>query len=127
MQQTDDTPTDAYGDEMVFVDSYGGHLPRSANIPTARTQHGVSGVTHDGEIYCVDCAIEMGLIDRDDLDKHSADLGPWTGLVLPSYETDTLYHCGRHKQCVNSVSGENHPYNHEHDIGIGIEERAIQH
>jgi hypothetical protein len=124
---TQETKTDAFGDEMVWIDSYGDFLPKSDNIPTARVRQGVSGVTHDGEIYCVDCAIAMELIDSSDLSKHDSELGPWTGLVLPSYETDTIHHCGRHSDCLNAVSGANHPYNHDCEIGIGIEERAIQH
>lgn len=127
MSTQTETPTDAFGDPMVFVDSYGDYLPQSDNIPTARVRQGVSGVTHDGEIYCIDCAISMGLIEQSDLGKHSRELGPWTGLVLPSYETDTIMHCGCHDDCLNSVSGENHPYNHDCEIGVGIEERAIQH
>lgn len=124
---TQDTPTDAYGDCMVWIDSYGGHLPKSENIPQTRPQKGVTGITHDGEIYCVDCAIDMGIINKSDLDKHSSELGPWTGVVLPSYETDTIMHCGNHDSCLNVVDGNDHPYNHDHTIGIGINETAIQH
>jgi hypothetical protein len=122
-----ETPTDAFGDSMVWIDSYGDYLPQSENIPTAPVQDGVSGVTHDGEIYCVDCAIESGIIERSELSDGSTRDKPWTGVVLPSYETDTLHHCGSHAACVNALDGDEHPYNHDEPVGIGIEERPIQH
>lgn len=122
-----ETPTDAFGDSMVWIDSYRGHIPRSDNIPTAPVQDGVSGVTHEGEIYCVDCAIDMGIIERSELSDGSTRNMRCTGVVLPSTETDTLYHCGCHADCVNALDGDEHPYNHNEPVGIGIEERPIQH
>lgn len=130
-----DTPKDAFGDEMVFVESYGGYLPKSENITTHSGYNGVSGITHDGDIYCVDCALEMGIVDKDengDLkavvegEKIPFEKAPWTGVVLPSSETQMQYHCGKHSNCVNAISGDDHPYNHNESIGVGIEERVSE-
>ena len=132
MQQSE-TPTDAFGDKMVFVDPYGDYLPKSENIP--KTDGFVSGITHDGEIYCIDCAIDMGIVEKVDgeimanVDGETipTEKAPWTGKVLKTHETDTLMHCGCHSECLNAVKGENHPYNHNEPIGIGINEKTIQH
>jgi len=127
--------TDSFGDDMVWVDSYSGFLPNSDNIPTAPTRNGVSGISHDGEIYCVDCAIDMGLVEIHDGDIMAlvdrkltpTEKAPWTAVVLPSHETMTQMHCGRHDHCQNAVDGENHPYNHDCEIGIGIKEKVLKH
>jgi len=121
---TQEVPTDAYGDRKVWIESYGDYLPKSDNIPYGPTKNGVSGITHDGEIYCIDCAIQTDLIDPTDLSEMRLDK-PWTGLVHPWTETDMIHHCGRHEHCENSTT--DHPYDHEEPIGIGIKERAIQH
>lgn len=133
--QKQDKPTDAYDDPMVFVESYGDYLPNSANIPTQRPRNGVSGISHDGEIYCIDCALDMDLIElvdgeimaKVDGETMPCRKAPWTGKVLSRHETTTQYHCGRHSDCVNAVDGENHPYNHTEPIGIGIKEKVIEH
>jgi len=121
---------------MVFVNSYGGYLPKSEHIPTDTVRSsGVSGITHDGEIYCVDCAIDMELVKYQDgklfavVDEKLVQFNkaPWTGVVLPTHETQTQLHCGKHSECVNSLQGWEHPYNHEEKIGIGIKESTIKH
>jgi len=131
--QQNDTPKDAFGDTMVYVESYGDYLPKSENIP--QTNGFVSGISHNGEIYCVECAIDMGIVKRIDGELLASvdgelmpiEKSPWTGKVLKRHETDTLYHCGSHKECINSIKGENHPYDHDEPIGIGINEKTIQH
>jgi len=133
--QKQETPTDAYGDPMVFVESYCDYLPKSANIPTQPPRNGVSGISHNGDIYCIDCAKDMDLIkivDGEIMAKVDGELiptekAPWTGIVLRSSETMTQYHCGRHSDCCNAVDGENHPYDHTELIGIGIEEKVLEH
>jgi hypothetical protein len=127
--------TDSFGDKMVYVDSYGDYLPKSENIPQTQQQFGVTGITHDGAIYCLDCAQDMGLITIEDNEvlvqcdngKKKPRNSPWTGIVLPSYETSTILHCSCHKNCINAVDGKNHPYNHDEPIGIGIQERTYKH
>jgi hypothetical protein len=130
-------PTDEYGDTMSFVESYGDYLPNSDNIPTQPPRNGVSGISHNGDIYCIDCAKDMDLIEIVDgeimalVDGETAlvptEKAPWTSKVLSHHETTTQYHCGRHSECVNAVDGENHPYNHTEPIGIGIDEKVIEH
>lgn len=127
--------TDSFGNDMVWVDSYSGFLPNSEHIPTATVRNGVSGITHDGDIYCLDCAIDMGIVTRENgeikaiVDGETMDTrkAPWTGVVLPSYESMTQSHCGCHGDCINAVDGENHPYNHDCEIGIGIKQRVLEH
>jgi len=137
-KQTDvstDVPTDSFGDKMRFADAYGDYLPKSENIPKTRPRNGVTGITHDGEIYCIDCAKKLDLVTENggklqakvDGKTMSFKKAPWTGIVLTRYETDTIMHCGCHKKCENTVEGENHPYNHDSKIGIGINEKAIMH
>lgn len=134
MNSENDTPKDAFGDEMVFAESYGGYLPKSENIPTDNGYNGISGISHNGDIYCVDCALEMGIVDKENGDlkavvegeKMSFDKAPWTGVVSPSSETQSQYHCGCSGNCVNAISGDNHPYNHNESIGVGIEEKVIE-
>ena len=131
----EETPKDAFDKPMVWVDSYNVHLPKSDNIPVSSTVNGVSGITHDGEIYCVGCALEMGLVEQKDGEIYANVEGelvrprkaPSTGIVLPSYESQIQMHCSRDEHCVNSVSGEDHPYTHDCDIGIGIDARTIEH
>jgi hypothetical protein len=135
MSETTAVPTDAFRDEMTYVESYDGYLPKSKNIPTETVRHGVSGISHDGDMYCLDCAIDMGIVAIDDGEVVAlvdgeitpTEEAPRTGVVLPSYESDTQMHCGQHKECINAVSGRNHPYNHSLDIGVGIEETILQH
>jgi len=136
MNETETPPADSFGDEMVWVGSYQGHLPRSDNIETAPIQNGVSGISHDGDIFCVDCAKGMGLVAETtdgslvalvDEEQMSFAVAPRTGIVLPSHESDTQYHCGLHKHCCNSLDGDEHPYNHDLLVGIGIEQKIIQH
>jgi len=135
MTQEIQEKTDSFGDKMVFVDSYGGFLPKSENIPQTQQQFGVTGITHDGDMYCIECAQDMGLITIEDNEifvncddgKKKPHNSPWTGVVLPSYETMTIHHCGNHKHCINAVNGDKHPYNHNDTIGIGINERAYKH
>ena len=127
--------TDSFGDKMIWIDEYGNHLPKSENIPQTTKKHGVTGITHDGCMYCVDCAEDMGLITIEDNEiwvncndgKKKPRNSPWTGIVLPSYETMTIHHCSNHKHCINSIEGKNHPYTHNEPIGIGIQERTYKH
>jgi len=126
-------PKDSFGEEMEYVESYGDYLPKSENIPTDSGYNGVSGITHDGDMYCVDCALDMGIITKDngelkavvEGEKIPFEKAPWTGVVLPSYETMAQNHCGRHSECLNAV--DDHPYNHSEKIGIGIEETVLEH
>jgi hypothetical protein len=129
------TKTDSFGDKMIFVGEYNDHLPKSENIPQTQQQFGVTGITHDGEIFCLDCARDMDIVTIEDNEiwvncdnsKKKPRNSPWTGVVLPSYETSTILHCGNHKHCINAVDGKNHPYNHNGTIGIGINERTYKH
>lgn len=133
--QEHETPTDSFGNDMIWADSYNGFLPKSEHIPTTSSQYGVSGVTHDGDIYCVDCARDMGLIEVHDGEIKAfvdgevipTEKAPLTGVTLPSHESQTQMHCGRHSECLNSVDGDSHPYNHDYSIGIGIENKIIEH
>lgn len=146
---------------MVWVDSYQGFLPQSRNVETAPVEDGISGITHDGDCYCLDCAKEMNLVTirneasnmfeerlaalvkvekrtfdqegeptgdtRTTLVTKDFDQAPWTGAISPHYESMTQYHCGRGKDCCNALSPEDHPYNHDVPVGIGIEQQVLEH
>lgn len=128
-------PTDYFGNEMAFVESYGRHLPESDHIPTADGWHGITGITHDGDMYCLDCAEDMDIIEITHNRCYAKVDGElvipkdalWTGIVQSTHETDVQHHCGRGADCLNAVEGSDHPYNHDCKVGIGIEQRVLQH
>lgn len=81
----------------------------------------VAGYAIDGDIYCVDCAREM--TDEEEYEKLQNDTHEAGGPVFYDTETESQYHCGRHKDCVNSTT--EHLYGHNEEVGQPIEETVL--
>lgn len=103
-------------------ESYGDFLPHPDEVPKAYSVgYGIVGVSHDGDIYCPECAIDMGLLFKEDGVWTTLNDG-WTGIVDSRSETDSLYHCGNNEDCLDALDGDEHPYDHDKPVGIGIDE-----
>jgi len=76
----------------------------------------VAGYALNGDIYCVDCTKDM--TEADEFDRLQNDTHRDGGPVFRSSETETQWHCGRDKDCLNATT--EHEYPHGHPVGQPI-------
>jgi len=108
------------------------------NTPVRGKRPGVAAVDVDGGRYCLDCAVtvldgrDIGVqyddntmesirdADGEKIVEKLVDGRIYTlshgGVVLKDSES-TITHCGRHKDCEHSISGDEHDHDHDERIG----------
>lgn len=80
------------------------------------------GFALNGDVYCKDCAEELCETEEEwknlQTDKHR-DGGP----MFDHSETESQYHCGMQKNCVNTTT--EHGYTHDLPVGKPIETTVL--
>jgi len=81
----------------------------------------VAAYALNGDIYCVDCTYEMTA--PDEFNRLKDDTHNDGGPVFRSSETETQYHCGRGKKCLNATI--DHEYPHDRAVGQPIRQTVL--